>query len=153
METKLKKWVLEITSKTNAWENLDDFHIDELSSIKTKITKNDWIREGLNSYREVNEFLKKNKLNYYCELSIKLSYSKIKTGISFRNLKELNTELSSSPPSLYIFSKDYYSKLEIIKKQSFRMDENFFGEKNAYYTEVFDESEEEYFRAIFIVPI
>ena len=149
MESKIKHWLKSVLSDDTT---SNDLHIDDIDS-KYDAQK-EWFSGSFSLISEViasrNEVAKTLELFLVFDL---LGDSK-PLGVNFRNLDELQTQFSFTPPSFYSFKKTALSKLfaENHFKELDRYSYNFFPKQESwqrlFYVENQLVSDEDYSRSL-----
>ena len=102
----INKWLSNVI-KNGSWQSYDDLHIDKIDTLFK--SKNQWINGGLNCLTITQKKLKEKKLNndFDAALAFSLLSKTIPIGINFYNIDQMKKEFDHSPPSIYIFKKDW----------------------------------------------
>ena len=145
----IKQWIQK-TVEDNSWKEHNDLHIDEISDKFTKA--NTWIDGGLKCFNLAKQIRNDLKLPFAVELRIVLNSSIAPKGKNFDSLSDLSQDLSWTPPSLYIYKKDYALFQSALKK-AIKIDliDLNFHDTQCYYFETLSTYDPEYYRSIAFV--
>ena len=97
-----EKLILSDSIKT---KGSSEIHIDEIDN--KLISKDQWIKISKYYFKILSEEIINKKLPYYPALVFSLKSSNEKIGINFKNENTLLSELDESPPSIYLFFKNF----------------------------------------------
>lgn len=147
IKLKIKKW-LENEIKNQKLIQYSHWHIDDFDpSLKNK--KSDWVNKGIQMLNYANTQLKQFPKNCHLYLSVFLK-SKIKPQkIIFKQNSDIENELTTSPPALYLFDdnqEDFFFNKVICKNITIKNIGNLFKDIKCFYSEYFQEGE--YFYAL-----
>jgi len=140
----LKVWTDNVINN-ELWKNFIDLHIDDI--IKDFQDKKNWLNGSLFVFNCLTNIV--DKSDYDIVLVIPLSCSLTESKTQFSTLKEIENELDITPPSFYLFPKDYKNFKETIK--SAQLLYNLSKELNAYVYYKEERESEEIYRTIYII--
>jgi hypothetical protein len=140
----LKDWIEKVIDG-ELWNKFSDLHVDEI--INDFQDKKAWLNGSLYVFNCISNLV--DKSNYDILLAIPLSCTFSKTQSHFSTFNELGKELDYTPPSFYLFPKDYKNFKDTIK--SSQLLENLSNELNiqVFYKE--EQEGEEFYRTIFLI--
>jgi diadenosine tetraphosphatase ApaH/serine/threonine PP2A family protein phosphatase len=101
-EEAIEKWMLTIVDDGGV-RRFDDLHIDKIDPAWKHRSR--WVTGGLEAFRVTKILRDRNGLLFTVALAFSLTCGSRPRGIDFRNRKELEERLDSSPPSLYLFHR------------------------------------------------
>ncbi len=144
---KINDWILEVIND-GSWERFNDLHID---IIDTEFkNRNNWISGGISCYNSAFQTLNKLGVPYLVELCFHLKSKNKQGNYLIKDVKELKTSLDKfTPPSLYLFKKDWegYHVENRILMENFI--ENNYG--NLYYYQAYNKDDNEIRRSVTLV--
>jgi len=98
----IQNWMLS-NIKKQGYERYDDLHIDQIDQ-RWK-ARDSWIEGGFEAFRLAVDIRNQHAPSFSVVLAFSLTAGDEPQGLDFRTLQEMNAELSSSPPSVYLFQK------------------------------------------------
>jgi hypothetical protein len=111
--SKIKNWISE-TLDNHSWEDYFDLHIDEINPENKNPVY--WIDNGVKYLQDANKILENNN---HSELIVVLAFSINDEKLEAKNLNSINDIqelLDWSPPSLYIFPRNFKYWEETLKQ-------------------------------------
>jgi len=139
-------WMI-ATVSNNGVERLDDLHIDKISQRPLK--RSEWISFALRSLSIASKLRDANQLDVTVAVGISLEARPAPIGVDFQNEADLVSQLSWSPPSLYLFHRTGTPWFGAIELDAERI--GFDGIcARCFYFELQCESKEEYSRSLFL---
>lgn len=113
---RIKQWMKSIIEE-QAWERLDDLHIDQVAS--TFKTRDNWVSASYESFKEailIQQAIWENE-RFRIALAIPLVARNKPKNLDFHSLQEVSENLHSyTPPSLYLFPEKFPSWENAISK-------------------------------------
>ena len=150
MKKEIDKW-LKDTIESGSWKSFNSLHIDDIS--EEYEDKSKWIEGGLQCLKYASLYLK-NSLNENEKgfLLISLKGDTLRQGINFSNSRELEKQLDSIPPSLYIYKDNWDGFVDTMRDAEEISDRvlKTAGLKS-YHVEYVENGDEEYRRSIISV--
>ena len=89
--------------RNHGYERYRDLHIDHIDQAWK--ARDRWIEGAFEALRIAVESKKQHAPSFSVVLAIALASGEEPRGLDFHTLEEINAELGSSPPSLYLFQK------------------------------------------------
>jgi len=93
----IKSWIQQCIA--GGWETFQDLHVDDIEPGFVK--KSSWLQAGLDALDVSYGEIQSTSLNVL--LAVPLASSMVRIGVNFKNIKEMEGQLSVTPPSLYVF--------------------------------------------------
>lgn len=145
----IEKWLTE-TINQSLWTKNNDLHINEISSKYKK--PNSWILGGIECLETAISIRDRLRVHFLIQLFVELKSEVKPIGVNFTSLKELENELTTTPPSLYLYQYNE-TENEILKKGQ-KVSFKEFGQKNfeIYYFETLKDYPE-YFRSLKFISL
>jgi hypothetical protein len=100
----IEQWI-HSNVQNNGYDRFDDLHIDNID--RQWKASNFWIQGGFKAFQIAVRIRNEQMQNVTIALAFALIAGKEPRGLNFASLKEMERELNSSPPSLYLFRKGH----------------------------------------------
>lgn len=143
-----REWLTRVND-LKTWSKFDDFHLDELKSIKVeseRITK---------SFDYLNEAIKTRDLiapNLLILLAFPLRSGTTYSGITFKTLEQIGKLQTMTPPTLYAFPIEFENFIMSIK-ESLKLEQikGIPVDVTGLYLEYLQDGDEEFRRSVFFI--